>query len=135
MVSKVNDLINKLVGQTGSLLAAMGSIRDEVPNMKDDFNDAIDSMKSKVGELVRQLENAIAKARYLNQLTGAHWTSPADVAGTTYLPTAPIPAFATAGTTNNVNLTFGPTTINNGMDQARFEGRVRQTVRDAMRGI
>jgi len=48
-------------------------------------------------------------------------------------PQITAPALAGATTTNNIDLHFGPTTIGDGSDQALFEERVIQAVRDSIR--
>lgn len=50
------------------------------------------------------------------------------------MPQVSMPAMAgaTTSTTNNLDLHFGPTTIGDGVDQAYFEERVIQAVRDSI---
>jgi TP901 family phage tail tape measure protein len=81
-----------------------------------------------MNELAASIANvAIAAGLLSENLRGANLAMP--------IVSVPAMAGASSSNVNNFDLHFGPTTINNGMDQAVFEGRVRQTVRDAIRGV
>ena len=142
-------------------MAAMGSIRTEIPNLESDWDTAMSNMADKTDTLIGKLQTAIDKAKYLleliSQISGDYTPpgiptptppptpppTPAPApgpgprnsysAGAYSLPIYSLPAMAGATTNQTFNMNFN-TTISSGMDQALFEGRVRQTVRDAMRG-
>jgi len=156
MIGKLQELIDKILGE-GGLLSAIESATNAVDTMATDMVEDIQSVIDAVDELIGYLESAwywkdkveSGGVPEMDELA-ASVTGAADAAGILAqnlevaglalsgfsFPQMAMPAMAGAGasTVNNFDLHFGPTTINSGMDMALFEGRVRQTVRDAMRG-
>lgn len=155
VAAEVKALTETISGD-GGLLDAIEDAVKAVDNMRQDMVSDINSVIRAVKELIGWLKSAlywkervekggppamVDLARSINSVATAAGLLAGNLQGasmampTVAMPQMSLPAMAGATTTNNnVNLHFGPTTINSGLDQALFEGRVRQTVRDAMRG-
>ena len=152
----VQGLIDKIVGDNG-LLDAIASATKAVDTMATDMVKDINAVSRAVDELIGWLEsawywkkkvedggpkqmfylassvNAIADAaaRLAQNLKYAEVSALGMLsAAGAAMSQVNMPMMAGATTTNNIDLHFGPTAINNNMDQEFFEERVIQAVRD-----
>lgn len=154
IISKTQELIDKLTGENG-LTSAIKDTQDAMSSFVSEGISGLNDLIKKIQEAIEWFKRAIDRKQQLekggpaemNDLADSVWNIAnaaralaTNLEGATLaMPTitmsqGAMPAMVTAGaTTNNMSFNFN-TTINSGMDQAIFEGRVRQTVRNAMRG-